>query len=128
VPLERYRELIEKRPIAHVAVVSPDGRPHTTPVWLELHEGKIRFSTLKGRVKHRYLLENPSIAVSFTDPDTPHVYVQVRGTATITDDPDKTLIHKLSHDYTGGPFRQEPPEYERIIVTVETEQVTGNAA
>lgn len=125
--LEHYRRLIDKHPIAHVAVVGPDGRPHTTPVWIELHDGRLRFSTVKGRVKHRYLLANPNVAISFTDPDEPEEYLQVRGKATMTDDPEGALINKLSLDYRGTPFPPEPPENQRVIVTVETEQITGDA-
>lgn len=32
---EQYHDLFEKATFAHVTTMLPDGRPHTTPVWVD---------------------------------------------------------------------------------------------
>ena len=116
---EDYEKLFAKRPYAHVATVGPDGVPQSTPVWVQFHEGKVRFSTVEGRVKHRNLTGNPVVALSAIDPDDPYSYVQIRGAAVLTPDPEGKLIQQLSRDYKGVPYTADPPGTPRVIVTID---------
>jgi hypothetical protein len=67
--------------------------------------------------------------VLISPPDNPYVYAEVRGTASITPDPEKKLIDELSLKYTGKDFATYHPspqdEGARIIVRVTPDKVVG---
>ena len=37
-----FRDLLEKKALAHLATLMPDGSPQSTPVWVDLHDGLVR--------------------------------------------------------------------------------------
>lgn len=74
--------LTEKKPLAHLATIMPDGSPQNTPVWFGYADGKIRVNSARGRTKTRNMKLGAKVALSILDPDTPDRYVQLRGTVT----------------------------------------------
>ena len=62
------------------------------------------------------------------DPADPYAYAEVRGTATVTEDPRAELIDELAVKYTGEPFRDLEPGERRIKYTIEPDRVLGPAA
>ena len=74
--------LLEKKALAHLATVMPDGSPQNTPVWFDFVDGKIRVNSALGRVKVRNMKQGAKVALSILDPDNPDRYVQLRGTVT----------------------------------------------
>ena len=49
--------------------------------------------------------------------DSPYTYLEVRGTGTVTEDPEAALINELSLKYEGEAYPDKPEE-ERLIVRV----------
>ena len=49
---EKYKDLFDSyvKAFAQLATIMPDGSPQVTPVWFDLHDGKIRVNTARGRV------------------------------------------------------------------------------
>ena len=80
------------------------------------------FSTIKGRRKYANLTRDPRISVLVYDGSDPYTYAEVRGNATITDDPEAELINELALKYTGQPFGYRPGE-QRVIVRIVPERV-----
>lgn len=74
--------LTEKKALANIATVQPDGSPQVTPVWFDYTDGKIRVNTAKGRVKARNMSEGVKVALAIIDPDNDYRYIQIRGTVT----------------------------------------------
>ena len=74
--------LTEKKPIANLATLQPDGSPQVTPVWFDYTKGVVRVNTAKGRVKARNMSEGSKVALSIVDPDNAYRYIQIRGTVT----------------------------------------------
>jgi PPOX class probable F420-dependent enzyme len=74
--------LTEKKSIANLATIQPDGSPQVTPVWFDYTNGHIRVNTAKGRVKARNMSVGTKVAMSILDPDNPYRYIQIRGTVT----------------------------------------------
>lgn len=105
-----------------VTTLNPDGQPQSSVVWTRTEGDTVLFSTVRGRRKARNLERDPRITLLAYDPADPYRYVEIRGTATLTDDPDGTLIQQLSQAYTGSPWSAPGPE-ERVIVTVTPEKV-----
>jgi len=71
--------LQEKKALANLATIMPDGSPQVTPVWFDYVDGIIRVNTAKGRVKARNMKEGSPVALAIMDPDNPYRYLQVRG-------------------------------------------------
>jgi PPOX class probable F420-dependent enzyme len=105
-----------------VATIDPGGQPQTSLVWAKTDGDDVLFSTIKGRRKYANLARDPRLSVLVYDPADPYTYAEVRGTATITDDPDAELINELALKYTGQPFGERPGE-ERVIVRIRPDKV-----
>ena len=84
--------------------------------------GDVLFSTIKGRRKYANLTRNPQIGALVYEGSDPYTYAEVRGTATIIDDPQAELINELALKYTGQPFGERPGE-ERVIVRIRPHRV-----
>jgi PPOX class probable F420-dependent enzyme len=103
--------LVEKRALAHLATVMPDGSPQNTPVWFDYTDGKIRVNSALGRVKVRNMKLGSKVALSILDPDNPDRYVQLRGTVTNVRQDDVAAAHidQLAYKYMGlekNPYAQ----------------------
>ena len=125
---EKVLELLNQPILAHVATVMPDGSPQVTPVWVDTDGEAVVFNTAKGRVKYRNIERNPSVAVSFTDPENEYDMVEIRGQAKLVDEGADDHIDMLAKKYLGKdkyPFRQ--PGEERVIVRIIPEKVSAAA-
>jgi myo-inositol-1(or 4)-monophosphatase len=124
--LAEEKALFARRAYAHIATVSADGTPQVTPVWIELHDDTPRFSTVKGRVKHRNLERDPRIALSMIDPESGSRFIQVRGTVTFEDDINEELIRRLAQKYMGDRARDwKPGPGERVVVNVHPRAISS---
>lgn len=119
---ERARALFDGPNYVTVATIDPGGRPQTSLVWARTDGDEVLFSTIKGRRKYANLARDPRISALVYDPADPYTYAEVRGTATITDDPDAGLINELALKYTGQPFGHRPGE-QRVIVRITPDKV-----
>ena len=111
--------LLQEPQLAHLATVSPDGRPQVTPVWIDTDGEAVLFNTAKGRVKHRNIVKNPWVAVSVADRNDFYRTLWVRGRAEVIEDGADAHIDKLAKKYLGAdsyPWRK--PDETRVIVRV----------
>jgi PPOX class probable F420-dependent enzyme len=72
-----------------------DGRPLVAPVWFVV-EGpdeapELLFTTGKGTAKGRAILRDPRLVICVDLQEPPFAFVQVQGTATVSEDPDELL-------------------------------------
>lgn len=88
-----WREFIAEEPArtAKLATVLADGGPHVAPVWVAPDGNDLLFTTGAGTSKGRALRRDPRVAMAFDDDRPPFSFVLVRGTATISEDPDELL-------------------------------------
>ncbi|WP_040737180.1 PPOX class F420-dependent oxidoreductase [Nocardia tenerifensis] len=125
--LKKY--LDESKVFATVATINPDGQPHQTVIWLKREGDDILFSTTTDRLQGKNLARDPRITVLINPPEDPYRYAEIRGTATLTPDPDKTLPDELSLKYTGQKYLDFNPasvnDGPRVIVRVTPQKVTG---
>ena len=125
---DRARAILRSKTFAHVAAIDAAGKPHVTPVWVDVDDkDTIWINTARGRVKDRLLRLDAPTALAAVDPENPYEYVQVRGHVSerreVGADAD---IDQLAQKYLGEeryPFRQ--PGEERVTIVIEPEQVTG---
>jgi PPOX class probable F420-dependent enzyme len=119
---DRARELFDAPNHVTVATIDPSGRPQTSLVWARTDGDDVVFSTIKGRRKYANLTRDPRVSALVFDAADPYAYAEVRGTATITDDPSAELINDLALKFTGQPFGTRPGE-QRVIVRIVPDHV-----
>lgn len=79
--------------IIWLTTVSPDGKPHTIPVWFWWDgEGVLIFSEPKTR-KVRYLRENPAVTLALQTRDEGEEVVALEGTAEFMAEPTTVLMN-----------------------------------
>jgi PPOX class probable F420-dependent enzyme len=122
------RDLLDGRNFATVATLNQDGGPQTSVVWIARDGDTVLFSTAAGRQKARNLAQDPRVSVTVYDVANPYRSVDIRGTAELTEDPQKSLPRMLSHKYLGEDPPAEPADMLRLIVRVTPRKITGFAA
>ncbi|MFI7705746.1 PPOX class F420-dependent oxidoreductase [Nonomuraea sp. NPDC049480] len=120
---EEARKLLDAPNFATVTSLNPDGGPQSTVVWIRTDGEDVLFSTAKGRRKPRNFERDPRVSLLVIDPDDPYRYVEVRGRATMTPDPEGALIEELSQKYRGQSW-EDKPGVERLIVRIRPDRVT----
>lgn len=116
------RELLAGPNFATIATLAADGTPHQTVVWAGERDGKVVFSTVRGRVKERHLLADPRISVLVLDAQDPYRFVTLVGTATLEDAGAVELIEEMSRKYTGEEW-VERATGARVNVVVDVARV-----
>jgi PPOX class probable F420-dependent enzyme len=124
---EKYLPILtEKKALAHLATVMPDGSPQVTPVWFSYKDGKFFVNTARGRVKDRNMKQNAKVALSIVDPDNVYSHLAVRGKIVReTEDGADASIDALAKKYLGQdkyPFRQ--PGEVRVLYEIEPTSVS----
>ncbi len=71
--------------------VSSTGQPLVIPVWFVLEDGCVVFNTGKDTAKGRALARDPRAALCVDLESPPYAYVQVQGTAELSEDPAELL-------------------------------------
>ena len=109
-----------------LCIVDGKGMPNATPVWFLWRDGALYFSTHAGRQKAVNAARAGRGSFSVIDPVNPSHYVEVRGSLTLTDDPDMALrddvVRKHGHP-DGRAF--DPATARRVVITLTPERVLG---
>ncbi|GCE01405.1 PPOX class F420-dependent oxidoreductase [Embleya hyalina] len=132
IPLgDSARKLLDAAYPAVLATVNRDGSPQTSVVWVGRDGDDILVSTQAGRLKDRNLRREPRASLTIYDPVDSDVYVEVRGTTTITEDVGRRLAVELAEKYEGPGAGDEylnlPPESVRVVVRLTPTRITGTA-
>ena len=120
--------LLDGRHFAVLATLNPDGGPQTSAMWIGRDGDDVLFSTVAGRRKHRNLERDPRASVTVLDSEDPYNYVELRGRATIEQDPGRRFDIGLSWKYDGHDPDPDPPDAVRLIVRIAVDKATGYAA
>src|SRR5437868_5699445 len=125
---EKERQFLAENPfIGIVTDVRPDGSPHSTPVWVDVEDGKVSFNTARGRVKPTNIERNPHVSLVVVDPNDPYTWVSVSGHAELTEEGADEQIDKLAKKYLGEdkyPWRK--PEEQRVKVLIEPDKIDAS--
>ncbi len=95
---------------AKLAYVAADGRPLVAPVWFIVDGGQlVFFNTGKTTAKGHALSRDPRVAICVDDQDPPFSFVQVQGTASLSEDPDELLelATRIAARYMGAERAEE---------------------
>ncbi|MFF8814746.1 PPOX class F420-dependent oxidoreductase [Streptomyces pactum] len=129
---ERARRLLDDPNPAVLATVNPDGSPQTSVVWVTREGDDLLISTQEGRRKERNVVRDPRVSLTVYDPRGPLRYLEVRGTATVTEDHGRQVAVRVAEEYegegAGEEYRQLPPEVVRVVIRIRPRRVVGTAA
>ncbi|MDS0281631.1 PPOX class F420-dependent oxidoreductase [Haloarcula onubensis] len=123
---EQYHDLFEKATFAHVTTMLPDGRPHTTPVWVDYDadDDRLLVNTERHRRKAKNVDRDPTVSVSMTDPDDPYRFLSVTGEVdAVTTEGARDHIDELAGRYMGEAEYPQPIQSERVVLRIRPDDV-----
>ena len=82
-----------------LATIGPDGRPQQSAVWFLADGETIRISLNSSRQKTANLQRNPVVDLLILDVERTYRYLEVRGDASIEDDPDYEFADRVGAKY-----------------------------
>lgn len=116
------RALVDRPNFAHLATLTAEGAPLSTPVWVGRDGDRLLVCTSEGSLKARNARRDPRVALSIVDHDNPYEEVQLRGRVVERrPDPDLTIMDPISHKYTGKPFPMRGYE-GRVALVIEVDR------
>jgi PPOX class probable F420-dependent enzyme len=122
-----HRDLLDA-PVATLATLGPDGRPQLSAVWFLATDDAIRVSLNTARQKTRNLRANPAVTLFVLDVENPMRYLEVRGDATLAEDPEYAFADQVGAKYGGVDLRQmDGPGESRVVVTIHPTRVNAVA-
>jgi PPOX class probable F420-dependent enzyme len=71
--------------------VAVDGRPLVAPIWFVVHDDELWFNTGHDTAKGRAVARDPRLVLCVDIETPPYAFVQVQGTAMISEDPEELL-------------------------------------
>ena len=83
--------LSERTRTGKLGYVASDGRPLVAPVWFIVDGQQLVFNTGKHTAKGRALSRDPRVVLCVDDDRPPFSFVQIQGTATLSEDPEGLL-------------------------------------
>lgn len=123
---QQAKDLLDAANIVTVATVNPDGSPQTSLLWATYDGDDILLSTIEQRAKYRNLTRDPRVSVLIHDKTSTFVYVEVRGSVTMTRDGGPELINSLAQTYTGAAYTgDDGTDNIRVVVRLTPDHVVA---
>jgi PPOX class probable F420-dependent enzyme len=118
-------ELLTATNFAHVAVIRPDGSPHVTVVWIDAADGHVLVNSAVGRVKDRYLREDPRVSVTVHDERDPYRWLRVDGVVEdfVTGEVAERHIDTLNRRYHDGRAWTYTEGQQRVLYRIRPRRV-----
>lgn len=123
---ERHKELLAANSYGLISTIRhKDGLISTNPVSYVWDGECVRISTLKSRKKYENLAANPLVTFCVPHHADHMKYVELRGVASIEEDPDRSFLNRQFRETSGGaeaPADLDPPDSERVILRIHPHQ------
>jgi hypothetical protein len=124
----RAAQILSCKPIGYLSTQRPDGRMSVVPVAVIWDGQTARISTVKSTKKVRNLRLDPRLTLCVPHPNDPQQYVELRGTADITDDTDRSFVNAMAKEWMGvEEYPYDRPGDERVVITLRVEAVSSPA-
>ena len=117
-------ELLSKPNHAVLSTLNSDGSIHSAVIWLNTEADKLALNTARGRAWPTNLERDPNATLLLLNEDNPYEYVEIRGTAELTDEGADEHIDTLAQKYINQdkyPWRS--PEEQRVKVLLTPKRV-----
>lgn len=94
--------LLQEPHISIICTLRADGTPHMTPVWHLVDGDQIVVAVEATSVKARNVRSDPNVALCVAVNETPQRWLQVNGTAVLTEEGVPAIVRALSRHYLGA--------------------------
>jgi PPOX class probable F420-dependent enzyme len=123
---EAFRDLFDKKALAHLATLMKDGSPQVTPVWFDFDGTLFWVNSAKGRVKDRNMRRDKRVGLSIQDPDNAYRYLAIQGEIVqVTEDGADAHIDRLAKKYLGKDrYPNRSPGEVRVIYKIRPNKVS----
>ncbi len=121
---DNYRDLLSAE-VATLSTIGPDGRPQSSEVWFLAEGDTVSISLNSSRQKMKNLLANPAASVLILDLGMPYRYLELRGDAEISPDPDYVFADKVGAKYGSDVRAHDQPGQTRYVVTIRPTRVNA---
>lgn len=89
-----------------MGMVKPNGDPVTVATWYLWEDDQVVVNLDEGRTRLAYLRNDPRVSITVLDGDSWYRAISLRGrVASLTDDPDLSVIDRIAKHYTGRAYR-----------------------
>ena len=122
---DAHKEVLARNALGVLSTIRKDGLISTNPVGYVFDGEAVRISTCKNRVKYRNLVNDPRATFCVVDREDATLYVELRGHATLQDDPGAAFLRESFPKLSGGsemPDDLDAPDAERVIVRIHPHQ------
>jgi len=119
---DSHKDLLDA-PVASLTTLGSDGYPQSTLTWFVHDGGELHTSLASSRLKARNLSKRPQMSLLIIDYSNTQRFLEVRGDAKITPDPDYAFADKVGAKYGADIRTFDPPGTERVWVTIEPKNV-----
>ena len=122
---ESHRDLLDAQ-FATLGTIGPDGRPQLSEIWFLADGEEVAFSLNTLRQKTKNLRERPEVTLFILDLENPFRYLEIRGDAEITPDPNYEFADRIGSKYGGVDLRTfDGPGQERVVVRIRPSRVNA---
>ena len=120
---DSHRDLLNAQ-VAVLGTIGASGRPQLSGVWFLTEDDTVKFSLNTARQKVKNLKADTKASVLIFDEQSPYRYLELRGDAEVTPDPDYTFADKVGAKYGGADLRErDNPGDTRVVVTIHPTRV-----
>jgi PPOX class probable F420-dependent enzyme len=123
---KKQEQLLLGKNFGSLAILTEDGSPEVTPVWVDWDGKYVLVNTLQSRAKPRHVERDPRVEIAVVDSENPYQHVRIKGRAELVEEGAEEHIDKLSKKYTGEesyPWRA--PGDVRVILRILPEHVSS---
>lgn len=121
---DNYRDLLSAE-VATLSTIGPDGRPQLSEVWFLAEGDTVSISLNSSRQKMKNLLAHPVASLLILDLGMPYRYLELRGDAEISPDPDYVFADKVGAKYGSDVRAHDQPGQTRYVVTIRPTRVNA---
>lgn len=118
-----HLDLLENSQVVILGTNGPEGQPEITALWFVYADGQVHMSINDSRRKAKNLARDPRASAFFVDPQNPYRTLELRGTVTITPDPDYAFAAAVNRKYQADVAQMDKPGESRSWVTLNVEKV-----
>lgn len=119
---DSHKDLLDA-PFACLTTLGSSGYPQSTLTWFLHEDGELHISLANGRLKTKNMMKRPQVSLLIIDYSNPQRFLEVRGDATLTPDPDYENADKVGAKYGADIRAFDSPETSRVWVTIEPKNV-----
>ena len=120
---DSHKDLLNGQ-VAVLGTIGASGRPQLSATWFLAEGDTVKISLNTARQKVKNLQADPKVSVLIFDEQSPYRYLELRGDAEVTPDPDYTFANKVGAKYGGADLRErDNPGDTRVVVTIHPTRV-----